>query len=41
MHDKFADIIDTYTKGQPRVVPFQKPTVSVEKMKLPKLNKIN
>jgi glycosyltransferase involved in cell wall biosynthesis len=41
MHDKFADIIDTYTKGQPRVVPFQKPAVSVEKMKLPKLNKIN
>jgi hypothetical protein len=41
MHDKFADIIDTYTKGQPKVIPFQKPAVTVEKMKLPKLNKIN
>jgi len=41
MHVKFEDILNTYTKDQPKVIPFQKPAISVEKIKLPKLNKIN
>jgi hypothetical protein len=41
MNERFEQILDTYTKDQPKVIPFQKPAVTVEKMKLPKLNKIN
>ena len=41
MNERFEQIIDTYTKDIPKVLPFQKPSVNVEKMKLPKLNKIS
>lgn len=41
MNERFEQILDTYTKDTPKVLPFQKPSVNVEKMKLPKLNKIN
>jgi hypothetical protein len=41
MNERFEQILDTYTKDMPKVLPFQKPSVNVEKMKLPKLNKIS
>jgi glycosyltransferase involved in cell wall biosynthesis len=41
MNERFEQILDTYTKDIPKVLPFQKPSVNVEKMKLPKLNKIS
>jgi glycosyltransferase involved in cell wall biosynthesis len=41
MHDKFVNIIDSYVKAQPKLVPFNLPKVNSSKMQIPKLNKIN
>jgi glycosyltransferase involved in cell wall biosynthesis len=41
MHDKFINIMDTYVKAQPKLVPFNLPKVNSSKMQIPKLNKIN
>ena len=40
MHDKFTQIIDTYVKKAPQVVPFNIPKVNSSKMQIPKLNKL-
>lgn len=41
MHEKFVNIMDTYVKAQPKLVPFNLPKVNSSKMQIPKLNKIN
>jgi len=41
MHDRFVEILDTYVKKAPQVVPFNLPKVNSTKMQIPKLNKIN
>jgi glycosyltransferase involved in cell wall biosynthesis len=41
MHDKFINIMDSYVKAQPKLVPFNLPKVNSSKMQIPKLNKIN
>jgi glycosyltransferase involved in cell wall biosynthesis len=40
MHDKFTQIMDTYVKKAPQVVPFNIPKVNSSKMQIPKLNKL-
>ncbi len=40
MHDKFTQLMDTYVKKAPQVVPFNMPKVNSSKMQIPKLNKI-
>lgn len=39
MHDKFTEIIDTYVKEQPKLVPFQIPKLNPN-IQIPKLNKV-
>ena len=41
MNDKFIEIMENYVKAQPKLVPFNLPTVNSSKMQIPKLNKIN
>jgi len=40
MNKKFEQILNTYVKEQPKLVPFNMPTVNSTKMQIPKLNKI-
>ena len=40
MHDKFVQIMDTYVKKAPQIVPFNIPKVNSSKMQIPKLNKL-
>jgi glycosyltransferase involved in cell wall biosynthesis len=40
MHDKFTQIMDTYVKKAPQIVPFNIPKVNSSKMQIPKLNKL-
>ena len=40
MNDKFSEIMETYVKTQPKLVPFNMPKVNSSKMQIPKLNKI-
>jgi hypothetical protein len=40
MHDKFTQLMDTYVKKAPQIVPFNIPKVNASKMQIPKLNKI-
>jgi glycosyltransferase involved in cell wall biosynthesis len=40
MNEKFEQILNTYVKEQPKLVPFNMPTVNSTKMQIPKLNKI-
>ena len=40
MHDKFTELMDTYVKKQPQLVPFNIPKVNASKMQIPKLNKL-
>jgi hypothetical protein len=40
MHERFAEILDTYVKKAPQVIPFNAPNVNIQKMQLPKLNKV-
>ena len=40
MHDKFTQLMDTYVKKQPQLVPFNVPKVNASKMQIPKLNKL-
>jgi hypothetical protein len=40
MHDKFTQLMDTYVRKAPQIVPFNIPKVNVSKMQIPKLNKI-
>ena len=40
MHIKFTEIMDTYVKKTPQVVPFNIPKVNSSKMQIPKLNKL-
>lgn len=40
MHDKFTNILDTYIKKAPQLVPFNMPKVNSTKMQIPKLNKV-
>ena len=40
MHDKFTQLMDTYVKKSPQIVPFNIPKVNASKMQIPKLNKI-
>ena len=40
MHDKFTQIMDTYVRKAPQVVPFNIPKVNSSKMQIPKLNKL-
>ncbi len=37
MHDKFSDIMNTYVKSAPKVVPFSLPKLNPSKIQLPKL----
>jgi hypothetical protein len=39
MHEKFTQIIDTYVKEQPKLVPFQVPKLNPN-IQIPKLNKV-
>ena len=39
MHDKFVEILDTYVKEQPKMVPFQLPKLNPN-IQIPKLNKV-
>ena len=41
MHDKFTQILDTYVKAAPKLVPFNIPKVNSSKMQIPKLNKVD
>jgi glycosyltransferase involved in cell wall biosynthesis len=41
MHERFVEILDTYVKKAPHVVPFNIPKVNSSKMQIPKLNKLN
>jgi len=40
MHNRFVEIMDTYVKKAPQVVPFNLPQINSAKMQIPKLNKI-
>jgi hypothetical protein len=40
MNDKFTEIVNTYVKEQPKIIPFKAPEVVKQKLQLPKLNKI-
>jgi hypothetical protein len=40
MHDKFVEIVDTYVKAAPKVVPFNVPQLNKAKIQIPKLNKV-
>ncbi len=40
MHDRFTEILDTYVKKAPQIVPFNMPKVNGSKMQIPKLNKV-
>ena len=40
MHVKFTELMDTYVKKQPQLVPFNIPKVNASKMQIPKLNKL-
>jgi len=40
MHERFEDILNTYVKKAPQVIPFNVPKVNTQKMQLPKLNKV-
>jgi hypothetical protein len=40
MHDNFTQLMDTYVKKQPQLVPFNIPKVNASKMQIPKLNKL-
>ena len=40
MHDKFIQILESYVKEQPKVVPFNIPKINASKMQIPKLNKL-
>jgi len=40
MHDKFTELMNTYVKKAPQVVPFNMPKVNSSKMQIPKLNKV-
>jgi glycosyltransferase involved in cell wall biosynthesis len=39
MHEKFTEIVDTYVKEQPKLVPFQIPKLNPN-IQIPKLNKV-
>jgi hypothetical protein len=39
MHDKFENILDTYVRKAPQLVPFNVPKLNT-KMQIPKLNKV-
>jgi glycosyltransferase involved in cell wall biosynthesis len=41
MNNKFIEIMESYVKAQPKLVPFNLPKVNSSKMQIPKLNKIN
>jgi glycosyltransferase involved in cell wall biosynthesis len=40
MNDKFIEIMESYVKAQPKLVPFNIPKLNSNKMQIPKLNKI-
>ncbi len=40
MHDRFTQLMDTYVKKAPQIVPFNIPKVNSSKMQIPKLNKV-
>ena len=40
MHERFTQILDTYVKKAPQLVPFNMPKVNSSKMQIPKLNKV-
>jgi glycosyltransferase involved in cell wall biosynthesis len=40
MSDKFTEIMESYVKAQPKLVPFNIPKVNSSKMQIPKLNKL-
>jgi hypothetical protein len=40
MNDKFTEIMESYVKAQPKLVPFNIPKVNSSKMQIPKLNKL-
>ncbi len=40
MNEKFEQILNTYVKEQPKLIPFNMPSVNSTKMQIPKLNKI-
>jgi hypothetical protein len=40
MNDKFTQIMESYVKAQPKLVPFNIPKVNSSKMQIPKLNKL-
>jgi len=40
MHDKFTQLMDTYVRKAPQIVPFNIPKVNASKIQIPKLNKI-
>jgi glycosyltransferase involved in cell wall biosynthesis len=40
MNDRFEEIVNTYVKEQPKMIPFKAPEVTKQKIQLPKLNKI-
>ena len=40
MHERFTQILDTYVKKSPQLIPFNMPKVNTSKMQIPKLNKV-
>lgn len=40
MNERFVNILETYVKAQPKLVPFNMPKVNSSKMQIPKLNKL-
>ena len=40
MHERFVEIMNTYVKKAPQVVPFNAPKLNTSKMQIPKLNKL-
>jgi hypothetical protein len=40
MNDKFTELMNTYVKKAPQIVPFNIPKVNSSKMQIPKLNKL-
>jgi hypothetical protein len=40
MHDRFTEIMDTYVKATPKIVPFNVPQLNKAKIQIPKLNKL-
>ena len=40
MHERFSEILNTYVKAAPKVVPFNVPQLNKSKMQIPKLNKV-